>query len=274
MAMNVRRIGPVFVTVFAAFAFFMSGDVMLAEGSTEPAALRPDLPYQARQSEPIVHDVDFSVTVTPPYGCKLLKVWLPLPQSDNVQEISNRRLSTFPDDVTPAIGAEAVYDNTFAYFEFKEPQGAQIIRHRFTARVHNLYWNVEPDKVATVKSWPKAFDPYLQAQSISTSSEFDRLLSQLVPRKQGPARDLFAVIDWADKHLTYDHRIASLSADADHAFTLKGGHCSDYHGLCATMGCALGYPTARHVRPVARAEKFPLALQAGGVFAPLRLGEL
>jgi len=43
--------------------------------------------------------------------------------------------------------------------------------------------------------------------------------------------------------LTYDHANASLRADANHAFSQLRGHCSDYHGLCATMGRALGYPT-------------------------------
>ncbi len=217
--------------------------VARADDPSKSNSPRPDLPYQALQSEPIVHDVDFQVVVTPPYGCKVLKVWLPLAQSDDVQEISNRELTTFPNDVTPAIAAEPVYGNTFAYFEFPDPQGAQIIRHRFTARVHNLHWNLEPDKVESVASWPKSFDPYLRAQPITSSGEFNRLLAQLVPQKRGPARDLFAVLDWADKNLTYDHGKASLRADADQAFSLKAGHCSDYHGLCATMGRALGYPT-------------------------------
>src|SRR5262249_15368400 len=32
-------------------------------------------------------------------------------------------------------------------------------------------------------------------------------------------------------------------ASALHALEKKRGHCSDYHGLCAALGRALGYPT-------------------------------
>jgi transglutaminase-like putative cysteine protease len=33
-----------------------------------------------------------------------------------------------------------------------------------------------------------------------------------------------------------------LTADVDHALSLRRGHCSDFHGLCATMGRTMGYP--------------------------------
>ena len=78
------------------------------------------LPYLARRSDPVTHEVDFSVVVTPPYHTKVLKVWLPLPQSDAGQEISESELSTFPLEVTPQIAAEPVYGNRFAYFEFAQ----------------------------------------------------------------------------------------------------------------------------------------------------------
>src|SRR5262245_53357546 len=41
-----------------------------------------------------------------------------------------------------------VYGNQFAYFEFHNPQGAQIIRHQFPVKTWEVNWNVEPDKVA------------------------------------------------------------------------------------------------------------------------------
>src|SRR5438552_13914494 len=48
---------------------------------------------------------------------------------------------------------------------------------------------------------------------------------------------------WVNHTLTYDHVLASLQASSKHALEHKRGHCSDYHGLCAAMGRALGYPT-------------------------------
>ena len=56
----------------------------------EPATslLNADLPYKAKKSNPVTYDVDFSVVVTAPYHTKMLKVWLPLPQTDAGQEVA------------------------------------------------------------------------------------------------------------------------------------------------------------------------------------------
>jgi transglutaminase-like putative cysteine protease len=215
-------------------------------GTIKPAGeyrLDAGLPYRAERSNPVTHEVDFRVVVTPPYHTKLLKVWLPLPQSDAGQEIMDSQLTTFPIEVTPRIGNEPVYGNRFAYFEFTNPQGAQIIRHRFRAKVWELRWNVEPANVQPVEQWPDSFAPYLRPQAISKQAEFQSLLRQLVPETAAPAHDLFTVMDWIDANLTYDHVHASLRADANHAFAERRGHCSDYHGLCTAMARSLGYPT-------------------------------
>lgn len=207
------------------------------------AELDPELPYQAKRGEPINHEIDFSVVVTPPYNCKVLKVWLPVPQTDFGQEIGEREFDTFPQVVQPVVAEEARFGNRFACFEFHKPLGAQIIRHRFSARVWNLRWHLEPAKVETVAAWPKEFARYLSAPDIVDRREFERVLHEIAPARPNGCENLLRAMDWIDKNLTYDHGHASLTADANHAFAERRGHCSDYHGLCATMGRALGYPT-------------------------------
>src|SRR5690606_201154 len=123
------------------------------------------------------------------------------------------------------------------------PQGAQIICHKFTAKVWNLHWNVQADQVSAVTKWPESFASYLQPQVVENAAQLDGLLRELVPRRTNAARDLGKVFHWIDDNLTYDHVTASLQADANHALAFRRGHCSDYHGLCATMGRVLGYPT-------------------------------
>jgi transglutaminase-like putative cysteine protease len=215
----------------------------LARAEEDAPRLDPALPYQAERRDPITHEVDFSVVVTPPYRCKLLRVWMPLPQSDFAQEISQDSFTTFPDRVDAQFTQEPVYGNRFAYFEFHEPQGAQIIRHRFTAKVWELRWSVDRKQVMDVKDWPVAFEPYLRPEAIAQQEEFVQTLREIVPRPQVRTEGLFRVMNWIDANLTYDHADASLQADPSHAFVKRHGHCSDYHGLCATMGRALGYPT-------------------------------
>lgn len=204
----------------------------------------PGLPYRAELTSPVTFQVDFRVVVTPPYHCRVLKVWIPLPPSDNAQQIADRELSSWPLAVEPRIASEPVYGNTFAYFEFDHPEGAQIITHRYRATVHELRWAIDPGRVTSVAAWPDGFEPYLRPVSGVVEDEtFRATLASLVSQRSGEARDVYSVMDWIRRNLTYDHNQASLQADAAWAFANRRGHCSDYHGLCQTMTRALGYPS-------------------------------
>ncbi len=206
--------------------------------------LSPDLPYLAQKTNPVTYQVDFAVVVTAPAHTKLLKVWLPLPQTDAAQEVVEKTLTSFPLQVTPKIAEEPVFGNKFACFEFTRPEGAQIIRHQFGIKVWELRWQVDPDKVLSVNRWPSSFQPYLRTeQMVVVDDTFRRLARDIVPTHQGAARDLAAILAWVNAHMTYDHSMASLQASAAHALKNKRGHCSDYHGFCAALGRALGYPT-------------------------------
>ncbi|MEX0713456.1 MAG: transglutaminase domain-containing protein [Pirellulales bacterium] len=210
----------------------------------ESLRLEVDLPYQAQRSKPVNYQADFSAVVTAPYGTKLLKVWLPLPPSDGVQVVSDSKLTSFPVEVPARIGKETTFGNRFAYFEFHNPKGAQIIRHQFQARVWQLHWNVEPDKIVTVERWPAQFDPYLRGdRAVVVDERFSKLLERVLAGRPDELHPLAAIMAWTNGHMTYDHARASLSASSEHALEQQRGHCSDYHGLCAAMGRALGYPT-------------------------------
>ncbi len=194
-------------------------------------------------TEPVTYEVDFSAVVTPPYRAKVLKVWMPIPQSDEFQQISDSELTTFPERVEPQIATEPLYGNKFAYFEFHEPLGAQIIRHRFEATVQNARWNLDANIVQLPGQWPRELADYLTPHPIAEAAGFREVMQSFAPDLKVPASGLFAAMHWIDKNLTYGHVDASLRADAAHAFTKRHGNCSDYHGLCATMGRTLGFPT-------------------------------
>jgi transglutaminase-like putative cysteine protease len=204
----------------------------------------PDLPYQARRSDPVTYDVDFSAVVTAPYHTKRLRVWLPMPQSDRGQEVTEAALYSFPVDVEPKVAAEPVFGNRFAYFQFDHPEGAQLIRHHFKVRVWELHWDVEPARVVAVDRWPAGFDRYLKSDAtVRADGQVQALARQIVPQHKNAAEDLGAVMDWLNEHMKYDHTRASLRASSEHALEGMTGHCSDYHGLCAAFGRALGFPT-------------------------------
>ncbi|HJQ80191.1 MAG TPA: transglutaminase domain-containing protein [Lacipirellulaceae bacterium] len=211
--------------------------------SAEP--LSPELPYQATRANPVTYEVDFSVVVTPPYKAEVLKVWLPMPQSDFGQEVAEGELTSFPIRVEPQVATEPEYGNKFAYFEFHKPEGAQVVRHRFTIKVWELRWNLDPEEIAAPANWPNTFDRYRQSdeQSVMVDERFTRLLREIVPRPGNPLNDLTTVMNWVNANFKYDHVDASLRASSVHALERRLGHCSDYHGFCASLGRAMGFPT-------------------------------
>jgi transglutaminase-like putative cysteine protease len=230
--------------VLCGMTLALSATTALAEVAS-PGELDPAASYTAERSNPVTYEVDFSVIVTPPYKCQKLRVWLPLPQSDAAQEVTEGSLTSFPVEAEPQIAAEPVFGNRFAYFEYAKPEGAQLIRHQFQVKAWELRWNLDPEKIAEVSEWPSAFEPYLRSegQSVVIDDQVTGLAGEIVPQRANPLADLAAVLDWVNGNLTYDHVNASLRGSSQHALEARRGHCSDYHGLCAAFGRSLGYPT-------------------------------
>jgi transglutaminase-like putative cysteine protease len=213
--------------------------------AVEPSRLDPAQPYSAERQNPVTYDAELVVTVTAPYKTKLLKVWMPIPPSDHGQELLSSSITTFPDEMKAQVHTEPLFGNRFAYFEFANPQGAQIIRHQLKIRVWELRWNLDADKIQSVSNWPESFAPYRrsESQAVVADGRFEKLLQEIVPIRRGPLLDLTSVMTWADKNLTYDHTRASLQASSLHILDRRRGHCSDYHGFCAALGRLMNQPT-------------------------------
>lgn len=228
-----------------AWSFFVGLAALPIAVSSEPVAkLDSRQPLQGKKSDPVTYEIDFAAVVTAPHRTKTLKIWLALPQSDVVQTIEGSEFSTFPLKLTPKLTQEPVHGNQFAYFEFDQPQGAQIIRHKFKATIHEMRWHIDPAKVAKVERWPASFEPYLKSdRSVTVDERVQKLVLDVVPKSTNASDDLASIMKWVNGYMKYDHASGSLKASAENALTKKAGHCSDYHGLCAAFGRALGYPT-------------------------------
>ncbi|UUO05972.1 transglutaminase domain-containing protein [Blastopirellula sp. J2-11] len=234
----------IFIFLFTLY-FSLVSAAAAAEPTLSRVTLDPAQPYQADRSESVEYDVDFSLVVTPPYHTHKLKVWVPIPPTNHSQEVEKNDWSTFPLEVVPTIHVEPKYGNKFAYFEFDDPQGAQIIRHRFHAKVWQLEWKIDPQQICSVDAWPEAFTRYCrgETQAVVVDQRFHQLVSQILPDRGNPLEDMETVMDYVIRDFKYDHVDASLQASSLHAMANHHGHCSDYHGFCASMGRALGYPT-------------------------------
>lgn len=229
---------------FSALSALLTLGIWALPVKADEPRLDPALPYQGVKSDPVTYRVDLAAVVTPPSKCKVLKVWMPIPSSDAAQEVSAAKLSSFPMKVEPKVGREKLYGNQFAYYEFQNPQGAQIVRHQFTVKTWEMRWNVDLDKVARVERWPDAFAPFLRGEMLVPVDErFRQVALTIVPERTSPGRDFSRVIDWVHSTMVYSHKDGSLQGSAVHALDKKIGHCSDYHGLCTALGRSLGYPT-------------------------------
>jgi transglutaminase-like putative cysteine protease len=219
--------------------------LLAASLAADPVAkLDPAQPYTATATDPVSYSVDFRIVLTAPQNTRKLAVWVPVPPSDEAQGVSGSKWDTFPEGVKPEIHTETVHGNTFAYFEFANPQGAQVITHTFTAKVHQLNWHLDAAKVDKVGEWPASFDPYLRGeQLIRVDDTFKKLAGEIASGKNTPADRVDAITGWVQQNLTYDHSNTSLVASSTHALTKKRGDCSDYHGLCSSLGRSLGVPT-------------------------------
>ena len=188
----------------------------------------------------------------------MLKVWLSLPQSESleaaltrgsagdVQVISDRKLETFPRPIQPTIETEPKFGNTFAYFEFHNPSGAQLITHQFQATVRETRWNVDYEQVEERSSWPESMSVYQRTDPrLAQSDRANETVRNVLSASQGKLAStrLLQAMRWIDGNVTYDHSIASLSADPTHAILQGRGHCSDYHGLCNAFAQAVGFPS-------------------------------
>lgn len=231
------------LAAFSLFVYFLASNPGLS--AQDLSEFDANQPYQASRRNPVTYQVDFSAVVTAPYHTKTLKVWVPIPQSDAAQEVTESKLQTFPMQVEPKFGTEEKFGNRFAYFEFDHPKGAQIIRHTFQVKVWELHWDVDSKKVLPVQKWGDSFAPYLrsESQAVVINDGMNNLLEEIRPERTNDFQDLSSVMGWVDSHFTYDHVNASLQASSLHALDGQRGHCSDYHGFCAAMGRAIGYPT-------------------------------
>ena len=207
--------------------------------------LKVSQPYSAELSNPVEWDGELIFTITAPYKTKLLRVWIPVPPSDVVQQVRLTEFSTYPVEVKPRMETEETFGNTFAYFEFPNPLGGVVITHRLIIQTHELRWNLNPDQIKSPTKWPASFAPFLRSeeQAVVADERFGELLKTIVPQRKNPLVDLEAVMTFADKNFVYDHDKASLKASSVHALDNRRGHCSDYHGFCAAAGRVMQLPT-------------------------------
>jgi transglutaminase-like putative cysteine protease len=175
-----------------------------------------------------------------------LLLWIPLPQSDEYQNIQNLRI----DSVVPhSQGRESEYDNLFALFKptTAERQAGFDITLQFQATrfEHKVSLDSESAKLVLLKSsTPPDLQRYLQPDELIP---LNGVIAQLAA--QNTAGDTTTLA--AARHI-YEYVVATMRydksgqgwgrGDAVWACTSKRGNCTDFHSLFIGMMRASGIP--------------------------------
>jgi transglutaminase-like putative cysteine protease len=198
----------------------------------------PDRPYTGKLSNPIRYHVEFEYVFTAPYKTKLARVWLPVPQSNVRQTISNTTIDPAP----ISLDAEPVYGNRFAYLEFANPLGGQIVHVSFDADVSEMRWDVDPAKWVEGPPHPELAGYLESSGKIEVDDEIRRLAAEIAGSEKNPVIVAQKVMIWVIDHMEYGHDLCSLEASTRHALENRKGHCSDYHALTISLLRARGIP--------------------------------
>ncbi|MBI1849165.1 MAG: transglutaminase domain-containing protein [Planctomycetes bacterium] len=225
--------------LLAALALEASALVASGRAADEVASPSPDRPYSGQLSNLINYHVEFDYVFTAPYKTKLAKVWLPIPQTNARQAITNYKV----DPTAASMDEEPTFGNRLAYLEFANPLGGQIIHVSYDAAVSEVRWNLDPAKVVTVAHLPTSFTPFLTSGGkIEVDDEVRRIAAEVAGTESNPALVAQKLMVWVIDHMEYGHDLCSLQASTKHALENHKGHCSDYHGLTIALLRARGIP--------------------------------
>ena len=64
-----------------------------------------------------------------------------------------------------------------------------MVRHQFKITVHEMHWNLDPEKVVCVAHWPDSFAPYLRSDtSVVVDDRLRKVLKEAEPESHGPVQ--------------------------------------------------------------------------------------
>lgn len=222
--------------------------VLLVLGALSSLAARGRSP---RPTQPAVPSRSFAFTYqvhVPPEkeATGHLLLWIPLPQSDQYQNIQNLSIDSV---IQHTQGRESEYDNLFALFRPTTAQrqaGFDItLQFQATRFEHKVSLDTESAKLVSLKSsTPPDLQRYLQPDNLIP---LNGVIAQLA--SQNTASDSTTLA--AARHI-YDYVVATMRydksgqgwgrGDAIWACTSKRGNCTDFHSLFIGMMRASGIP--------------------------------
>lgn len=164
-----------------------------------------------------------------------LRVWIPVPVSDEHQRITHLRIAA---PVRYRFARERVYGNRIAYLEIPPAQlrqPSEIVLQFDVARQAYRVDLADPSARSTLA--PAQLARYLQPDRlVPTSGMIADLARQQTAGADTPLEKARAVYEYVIRTMRYDHEGTGWGrGDALYACTARHGNCTDFHSLFIAM---------------------------------------
>ncbi|MBI3817490.1 MAG: transglutaminase domain-containing protein [Planctomycetes bacterium] len=174
-----------------------------------------------------------------PEGAETVRAWLPIPQSDDYQEISNLKIE--PKNVE--MHTDPVYKNKIGYLELKKP-GKDPVKIEFSYDLKRVEETAHKEKDPT----PDALKRFREGDHLAPiNDKIKEFASKATEGKKAPVEKTRALYDFVIDYMNYSKEGTGWgNGDIQFACDAKRGNCSDYHALFIGMARAAGITARFH----------------------------
>jgi hypothetical protein len=178
-------------------------------------------------------DFTFYYTVTLPELTDNAQLWLPLPQNDRFQKISNIQINL---PTAHKFLEEKVFGNQAIYAELTPVQSGQIIEISYQVRriEKGAYQEDESQLAMYMEDSPL----------LPVGGRFDSLAQQILAEKESntPLMAGRALYDYVVDNVRYAKQGKYGTGDANFACDAKSGNCTEFHSLFISLARSAGIP--------------------------------
>ena len=185
-------------------------------------------------------EVELAVTVAAPDDSKDVRVWLPYPTSDNVQDVSNVRIKgNFSHS---GIYREKETGNLALYAEWTTPIKDRAITLTFDATGREL---IRKDFPAAEPPVPVEIQEYLKStRFIPTDGKVREIALSITNDKQKISEKARAVYQWVVENTVRDPDVKGCgTGEVEKVLAKRGGKCADISSVFVSIARAAGVPT-------------------------------
>ncbi|MCR4298486.1 MAG: transglutaminase-like domain-containing protein [Gallionella sp.] len=188
-------------------------------------------------------EIELAVTISAPGDSKDVRVWVPYPVSDSVQDISNVRVNgNFSQS---AIYREKETGNLALYAEWTAPIQNRAITLTFDATGRELIRREFP---AVEPAIPVEIEEYLRStRFIPTDGKVREIALSITNDRQKISEKARAVYRWVVENTARDPDVKGCgTGEVEKVLTKRGGKCADISSVFVSVARAAGVP-AREV---------------------------